>query len=195
MQIHRAAEYVAEILNIKTENPYILNDILEELEQISDLKSFLGTLKAKTTTKEYQYLPPYQKFLKMALEYKLKNRGKIGLEIPVRKYSEKLYNKTVNVFDKVNWLVQTSPKATLNAFIIEKSFTEKELRALNKIGDKHRLFSLVRHNKPLLEEKIRNAVVDLSLKAREKQRVLGNNEINSNVLRMLNKSKKKVAIL
>ncbi len=162
MQVNNLAKYVASILNIKSDNPFIMNDIFEELEQISDLKAFKDYLKSQSHSNEYQYSKGLSKFLKIVSNYKKKQKDLIVLQNPsINSFSEALYKKTVLVFEEVNWHLQNGKR--IEDFNMLKSFDEKELRVLNKIGDKSYILTKVKSNKPSLEEEIKNIVMSYTI--------------------------------
>lgn len=169
MQINELTKYIKTTLNIDTSNPYIVDDILEELESISNLNEFKSYLKAQTTQKEYQYLTNFQKFLKIAQNYKAKEKQKIVLANPkINSFSEELFKKTCDVFEEINWLIQSGndleSEKIKKLIYIKFANNKKEVEVLKAIGDKSELLRLVKHSKDTLRDKIRKVVTDLTIK-------------------------------
>ncbi len=141
MQVNNLAKYLTSILNIDTKNPFIVDDMMEELEQISDLKAFKGYLKAKMNTEPYQYLNGYQKLLKAITEYK--NINSHSKDEAIENYCRKLIQKIRTVARAIDESLPNGLRyndfcesATFENFKSdgECAFTEKEQRLLNEVG-------------------------------------------------------------
>lgn len=63
-------EYVAEILNIKTNSDLVILDIKEELESIVDLADYRRFLKTNLNHIDVTYLTGFQKFVKLTEMYR-----------------------------------------------------------------------------------------------------------------------------
>lgn len=157
-------KYLGTVLNIDTNSKLTIADITEDLKNIHDLGLFRVFIKQNFMNKKYQYFTGYQKFLILVKDFKEQMKPKLTdeAEIKVVNFSEKLYKKTVAVFEEVNWNIQLG-KSLLH-FNMEKSFDEKELQVLNQIGNKQILLNLVKHGKYKLEQKIEKAIRNLTLR-------------------------------
>lgn len=141
MQINNLAEYLANILNIKMDNPYIIDDMLEELEQINDLKSFKDFVKERSNTESYKFLTGYQKFLKAISDFKTINSS--VSEDKVETYCKKLIEKIRTVVRAVDESLPSGLRfndfaetATFDKFRSggNCAFDEKEQRLLSEVG-------------------------------------------------------------
>lgn len=157
-------KYIGTVLNIDTNSKLIIADITNDLKSIYDLALFKNFIKDNFMNKRYEHQTGYQKFLMLVKDFKEQIKPKLTTEQEekVTSFSNKLYKKTCDVFDKVNWEIQNG-KSLLH-FQIEKSFNEKELKVLEQIGDKQVLLNLVKHGKYKLEQKIEKAIRDLTIK-------------------------------
>ena len=141
MEAKQVVSYLCELLNIKTENYLIVDDMIEELIAISDLKSFVSYVKAKITTESYQYLNGYQKFVKATVDYKIINNGLD--ETVLETYCQKIITKIRSVSRAVDENLPSGLRfndfaetATFENFKSngECAFTDKEQRLLNEVG-------------------------------------------------------------
>lgn len=141
MQINNLIEYITNILSIKKENIYLIDDMVEELESISDLKAFKDYLKAKITTDPYKYLNGYQKFMRAIAEYK--NLGSESKDEVIEKYCQKLLDKIRDTSRAIDENLPSGLRfndfaevATFDNFKTngDCAFTMKEQQLLNEVG-------------------------------------------------------------
>lgn len=168
MQINNMAEYITSFLNIKSDNPYLIDDMFEELESISDLKAFKDYLKAKVSTEEYKYVQGgYQKFIKAVRAFNENNKPELTQiqHDKVVGYCEALWNKTLYIFDEVDYRTQTGHELSSDAIgkFININFKEKELKVLSCIGKRSKLLAYSKRDRDGLRDKIYAAVTNLTL--------------------------------
>lgn len=193
MQINNMAEYITSFLNIKSDNPYLIDDMFEELESISDLKAFKDYLKAKVSTEEYKYVQGgYQKFIKAVRAFNEKNKPQLT-EIEhkrVMNYCEDLWNKTLYVFDEVDYRIQTGHdlKSDEIGKFININFDEKELKVLVCIGKRQELLRLSKSNRELLRGSIYGVVTKLTLNKNNNLQIENKEEVYS-LVDLRNKAK------
>ncbi len=141
MKAKEVVAYLCEMLNIKTDSYLIVDDMIEELITINDLKAFKGYLKAKMNTEPYQYLNGFQKFSKAIIEYK--NINSHSKDEAIENYCRKLIQKIRTVARAIDESLPNGLRyndfcesATFENFKSdgECAFTEKEQRLLNEVG-------------------------------------------------------------
>ena len=141
MRINELAGLLVEMLSIKSDNPYVLDDMIQELNIISDLKSFLSYLKAKITTVPYKYLNGYQKFMRAIADYK--NLGSESKDEVIEKYCQKLLDKIRTTSRAIDENLPSGLRfndfaeiATFDNFKTNGvcAFTIKEQQLLNEVG-------------------------------------------------------------
>lgn len=162
----KAVGYIAQVLNIKTDNKMIVDDMLLELAQIPCLNGLVPYLKSNLN--KYPYHTGYQTFLALIGDYKKENEKLTQLQnTQITSFGEKLYDKTCLVFDDLNWNMQTK-NIDIDRVDVSRNFTEAQSRILKNIGNNKRLLHLVVFSKPELLEKIREVVTKLTI-AKNKQ--------------------------
>jgi len=156
-------KYLGNILNINIQDKLTLEDMLSDLSSIHDLALFREFIKARFNYEKYQYLTGYQKFLALKNDFKKEFSPRLDEKLSgqVENFSNTLYKKTCDIFDEVNFQIQNGKQ--IEHFKMEASFNEKELKVLNKIGNKIVLLNLVNRSKLELEIKIKKIVSDLTL--------------------------------
>lgn len=162
-------KYLCTVLNISTDSDLIIMDIADDLTKIHDLALFRSYIKENMLNSKYQYLTGYQKFVGLMNDFQRDSKPKLDAitEQKVFNFSDTLYKKTCDVFDMVNWHIQTGK--TLDQFVMEKSFNEKEMAVLNSIGTKQEILNLVKFGKTKLESKIKEVIIGFSLAAKYPQ--------------------------
>ena len=163
------AKYFAQLLNISVDDDLSMMDMVEELNSIENLADFRIFVKEKFNYERFRYLTGYQKFIALVNEYKKENGPKLD-EVTQDKadnFAAKLYKKTIDCFDEVNFLIQEGNdirNKKVSDFIGKEFMSEpREVKVLEKIGKREVLLNLCNHNKVELEEKIKNIVHRLAL--------------------------------
>ncbi|TLP41055.1 hypothetical protein [Arcobacter arenosus] len=162
-------KYVSRVLNVDITNSLVMQDMIEDLTSIHDLGLFRFFIKENFNESKYQYLTGYQKFLALVKDFKKQNAPRLNSQqkSKVEDYSERLFKKTVDVFDWVNWEIQIG-KDLYCKEISKRLFDEfgnepKDLKVLEMIGKRPELVRLVRYHKEVLREKIQKIVFKLTL--------------------------------
>lgn len=162
-------KYLGTVLNIDTQNTLVMDDMIDELQTIHDLNLFRAFIKTNFTEDNYKYLTGYQKFLALVKEFKKENEPRLNInqKVQVQNYSEKLFKKTVDIFDWINWEVQTGSEL-YDKKISQRLFSvfgkePRDLQVLEQIGKRAELLRLCNSNKELLREKIEKIVFRLTL--------------------------------
>ena len=146
-----------------------MDDIIEDLKSIHHLNLFRVYIKENFIKEKYKYLTGYQKFIALCNDFKKEHNPKLDIKQKekVENYSESLYKKTVDVFDWINWEVQTGcdiydKKISIKLF---KVFGEepKDIEVLERIGRRSQLLNLCNHNKVMLRDMIYKNVEHLTL--------------------------------
>ena len=171
------AKYFAQLLNISVDDDLSMMDMVEELNSIENLSDFRIFVKEKFNYERFRYLTGYQKFIALVNEYKKENGPKLD-EVTQNKVTNtalRVYWKTIGVFDEVNFMIQEGNdiRSKKVSDFIGKAFMKKKndtfvvdfksVQVLENIGKREELLRLCNSNKPLLEEKIYNAVNKLAL--------------------------------
>lgn len=170
MNAKQIVDYVCEILNVKTDNSLVILDMINDLKEIEDLEGFKTFIKdpSKTSGADYKYLSGYQKFVKSISDYKKQKRDQVVLNNPqIKTFSESLYKKTCDVFDEVNWMVQSGndiDSDIVKKFIYNNFYgKDKEIQVLKKVGSKQEILNFVKNNKYSLEKKIQEIVTSFTI--------------------------------
>lgn len=159
---------IGNTLNIDVSGKITVLNILKKLSKIPNPDKFLDFIEERFNYERFRYLVGYQKFLALANEFQKENM-KLNSDQKEKcvSYADKLYYKTISVFDEVNFMVQEGNdirnKQVSN--YIGKAFMKnpKQIKILEKVGKREELLRLCICNKPLLEQKILNALEELTL--------------------------------
>jgi hypothetical protein len=140
-------DYIGQVLSIKTENSFVVNDIKEELTAISNLSAnaiveFKAYMKANLADEELKYSNGLQKFIRLSERFKGLYRERLakGIDLKARDLGLKL-RTAFNSNTKENLL---NP-AFKFSFLKQKQnnyFTDKELYILDKL-DKKKVYGLL----------------------------------------------------
>ena len=182
--------HIGNTLNIDVTGKLTVMDIIDDLSSIQDLAAFRIFVKEKFNYERFRYLTGYQKFLALVNEYKKEN---IKLDDEQLKkcnsFASKLYWKTISVFDEVNFMIQEGndirSKKVSNYIGLAYVKQPKEIEVLDKIGKREELLRLSVCNKPLLEQKIDEAVKELTLIKHYPQLAPKKDEIAINLIQNL----------
>lgn len=162
-------KYISQILNIDVSDRLTFQDILDDLASVNDLPLFRMFMKERFNYERFRYLTGYQKFVALLNEFKKENAPKLdeAKHDKVNSFASILYKKTTDCFDEVYFLIQegNDMRGKKISYLIGKKFMNepKEIKVLELIGNREVLCKLCRNDKPLLEEKIYQAVYKLAL--------------------------------
>lgn len=128
---------ICKLLNLEN-NPYVINDVISETESIFDLDLFTQYAKAKFNYEKYKYLNGYQKFIALTNDFKREFQPTLTEEQnkAIGNYSDELYKRTTNLFDELQWLVNSGISLEHNVCkeMIYKTFKnrDKDIKVLKK---------------------------------------------------------------
>lgn len=140
-------KYVADVLNIKTDNPLTIEDMKFELQQIEDLVVYREYIRDNFSSVEYA--TGFQKFIILTNKFKkLQEESKIPMDI-ANSFSVELARKveTARVFLKNELEVGNDRPFSKLKQDGEKFFTMKELTALSELGTARYLVELSEQNR------------------------------------------------
>tara|TARA_B110000858_G_scaffold166219_1_gene193363 strand:+ start:55 stop:600 length:546 start_codon:yes stop_codon:yes gene_type:complete len=139
-------------LNITINNTFILDDIRNDLIKV-DIRNFKSYFNENYINSKYDFKSGIAKFDLIMRDYSRHKNNEILENIDISGLSEKLYQKTCNIFEEISWHTQTKGTDLKNANL-SKVFTLKEMKWLSKVGNRNELMHLVKTNKNLLRTKI-----------------------------------------
>lgn len=188
-------QYIATLLNLDTTPDYIYMDVSEELTIIKDyslfikeFKSLLGTLK-----QQLEYKTAFQKFVFIMQHINDKKLELTDSENDfITAWCDNLFSKLTWYFDELAFLKPT--KEQLNRQIWKnhiykgvEMINEKESQVCDIIGDTKEIYRLVTQNKPLLQSKIREIVMDLRKK--KKQGIIQIEDKSNPIVKLMHNAK------
>lgn len=150
-------------------NPFVINDLLGELESLINKDNLIPFIKQHSNYESFKFLKGLEKLTALIEAFKKENKPKLD-EVSQEKansFAYKLYKKTINVFDEVNFLIQEGNdirSKTISNYI-GLSFMEqpKEIQVLELVGKREELLRLCNTDKTRLENKIFEVVERLAL--------------------------------
>lgn len=187
-----------EILNIligifKIENPYIINDLANDLEMIENKDNLIPFIKERISYERFKFLSSMEKLTAMINEFKKDNKPKLNeqQEQIAYSYSDKLFSRTTSCFDEVDYLVQIGNDLDSKKVkaVIYQYFNgrDKDIQVLKMIGDKAKLLKYIQTNRKELQDKIIDTVLRLTLLKVYPSITHSKNEAK-NTIKMLQKS-------
>jgi NifB/MoaA-like Fe-S oxidoreductase len=139
-------EYIFSILNIKTENALVLQDITTELSKVNDIIAYKNFIRDNIKSVEVDYLTGFQKFIQLTSKY-LQQQEDIILDAKYKqgeKYAKELSAKVKECRNFVSDnLVDFSDVGTKG----NKYFKDHEIRMLNKIGSREMVIEYSKINR------------------------------------------------
>jgi len=197
LQISDLIDYVGMLLNFEIKGKLIYLDVVESLEAMSDLAEFRKELKGRVgnLNDDYKYLNGFQKFIKIVEDY---NKKKLALtqkeNIQIEDFKTKLYNKLTDICEEIRRdkiptveYIKSIDFNNIKNFDKTMYFEPKEIKVNNILGDSLELYRLSTQNKPLLQEKIREIILDLVNK--KKTDTVAIVYENNPVIKLMNKGK------
>ena len=165
---NETVQYIGNLLNIDVSGKLTVMDMIEDLKTIPNLANFRNFIKEKFNYERFRYLTGYQKFIALVNEYKKENIKLDDEQLEkCSSYANKLYYKTISIFDEVNFMVQEGYdiRSKKVSDFIGLSFMKhpKQIKILEKVGKREELLRLCTSNKPELENRIYRAIEELTL--------------------------------
>ena len=150
-------------------NPFVINDLLGELETLTNKDNLIPFIKQYSNYESFKFIKGLEKLTALIETFKKENKPKLD-EVSQEKantFAYKLYKKTINVFDEVNFLIQEGSdirsKAVSDYIGLAFMNQPKEIQVLEIVGRREELLRLCNTNKIELENKIFKAVERLAL--------------------------------
>ena len=177
----KLTEYVMEVLNIKSENSFVIQDIATELTKVNDLVAYKNYIRENIKSVDVDYLTGFQKFIQLTDKY-LKNQDDtiLGAKyLQGEKYSKELSAKVKECrnFVEDNYIEFSNVKIEG-----EKYFKDHELRMFEKIGSKEVILEYSKINR--LAGEIYKEYVK-AVQIQHKQKSLPNKDVMKLVRRAL----------
>ena len=189
--IVEVCEFVVDFFNIKSQNKImdiLIMQIAETIVNNNNISDYVKFIKSNLKNQKYNYLTNIQKFELMSEDYlcsfaKLKNEELYKCN----EFAEKLRKKIFDFFDYVNFEIQVQNQKIEN-LKINNYFDNLEMRIINEIGGKEKVFNLNNLNKDLLSELILEKVIKMKIEKNKKEYLLKNNK-NINLIERLKNGK------
>ena len=190
-------EFIKIILNLDTTPSYIYLDVSNSLDNIKDYEMFIKEFKSLYSTLKLQleYKTAYQKFL-MIMEVINNQRFELSQKeiTQIEDFKTKLYNKLTDICeylreDKIPTVEYIKNIDFNNIKNADKTmyFEPKEIKVNLILGDSLELYRLSTQNKTLLQERIKEIVLNLVKQNKTKQVAIGYE--NNPVAKLMNKRK------
>jgi len=142
----KLTEYLMEILNIKSENELVIQDMATELSKVNDIVDYKNYMRENIKSVDVDYLTGFQKFIQLTNKY-LQQQEDIILGSKYdqgEKYAKALAAKVKECRDFVedNFIDFSNLKVEG-----EKYFKDHELRMLKKIGSREAVLEYSKINR------------------------------------------------
>lgn len=154
----------------KIDNPYLINDLIEDIETLNNKDNLIPFIKHKMNYQNFKFLNSFEKLTALISEFKKENKPKLD-ELSnqrVYTYSQSLVKKLTDISFEIDYQSKIKGidlKAINIAKTYENNLSDKDIEICKLIG--YRLiYSLAISNIPKLEELIESNV---NRKALEKQ--------------------------
>ena len=190
-------ELIKIILNLDTTPSYIYLDVSNSLDNIKDYEMFIKEFKSLYGTLKLQleYKTAFQKFLIIMEVFNNQRFALLDKEvIQIEDFKTKLYNKLTNICEEIRRdkiptieYIKNIDFNNIRNFDKTMYFEIKEIKVNLILGDSLELYRLSTQNKTLLQEKIKEIVLDL-VKQKKTNTVTINYE-NNPVAKLMNKGK------
>lgn len=158
--------YLIDKFNIKSTNPYIIDDIADSMNGI-DFEEFRKFVNHEVRISDFNYYSGISKLNEVVKRFKSKKKSNVINDEKVVYFSEKLFKKTCDCFDEIAWVIQSGKDIESDEVktLIYKFFggQEKEIRVLKEIGSKNDILNAVKNRRHSLEDEIKEIVVRFAL--------------------------------
>lgn len=181
-------EFIIDFFNIKSTNKILDISIFQmssEIIENGNPSDYIKFIKSNLKNQKYQFLTNIQKFEIMSQDFlsnfaKLKNEDLYKCDI----FAENARKKIFYFFDEVNFELQIRNRKIEN-LKIDNYFSKVELKIINQIGGKIRVFNLNNCNKQLLSDLIINTVINLKKEKMKKEYLIQNKKNEFNLIEKL----------
>lgn len=190
--IIEVCEFVIDFFNIKSQNKILDILIVQISEQIvnnNNISDYVKFIKSNLKNQKYNYLTNIQKFENMSQDY-LSSFTKLNNEeyYKCNEFAQKLRKKIFDYFDYVNFEIQVQNQKIEN-LKINNYFDDFEIKIIEKLGGKERVFNLNNFNKDLLSDLIINTIINIKIEKNKKDYLLKNNKDINLIERLKNNGK------
>lgn len=154
----------------KIDNPYIINDLIEDIEALNNKENLIPFVKEKMNYQNFKFLNSFEKLTSLISEFKKENNPKLDQLSSQRvyTYSQSLVKKLTDISFEIDYQAKIKGIDLKGINIVktyENNLSYKDIEICKLIG--YRLiYSLAISNIPKLEELIESNV---NKKALEKQ--------------------------
>lgn len=154
----------------KIDNPYLINDLIEDIETLNNKDNLIPFIKQKMNYQNFKFLNSFEKLTALIAEFKKENKPKLDQLSSQRvyDYSLRLTRKLTDISNEISYQSKIKGidlKAVNISKTYENNLNDKDIEICKIIG--YRLiYSLAISNIPKLEELIESNV---NRKALEKQ--------------------------
>lgn len=178
-------------------NPYILNDLIEEIDNIDNAENLIPFVKKKIGYEKYRYISGgLQKLTALIEDFKKDNHPKLSDEMRTKAltYSDTLFKKATYILDELHFELQNKGKkiddVNLNDTFLRNGLEKHHISILNAIGDKKKLMHLCMYGKEQLRLQI-DSIVNKKALVKEYPQLANNKSEDVKVLEMIKKGVKK----
>lgn len=167
--------YVIELLGIKTESQFAIDDMISDISSIppAKLPMFKEFVKSSIGKAQYEYKTGIQKFQVILRDFEIETRPKLSTKAYARveNYAMYLFKKTCKLFNHINWEIEAKGRNIHEVKYEETKsgtelyYTKADVIYLKKLGDVAVISNLVRRSpEKLKSELIKIIVADTLIK-------------------------------
>jgi len=148
----------------KIENPYIINDLIDDIEVLENKQGLIPFVKQRLNYERFRFLTSFEKLTAMISEFKKENKLELSEEMQTKvlSYSDELFKKLTTILDYVNFELQTKGKSIDDLDLIEtlkkNRLENHHLKVIEAIGSKKKLMHLCNYGKEELRATIESIV-------------------------------------
>lgn len=146
----------------KIDNPYIINDLIEDIETLNNKESLIPFIKEKMNYEKFKFLNSFEKLISIINEFRKEYKPKLDnkTEMQVYNYSTRLLSKITNFANNLNFEIQAKGYDLNNINLsktFEKILNDKDMDICKIIGFRA-VYALAINNVPKLEDEIEKIV-------------------------------------
>ena len=146
----------------KIDNPYIINDLIEDIETLNNKENLIPFVKAKMNYEKFKFLNSFEKLTAIINEFRKEHKLKLDdkTEMQVYNYSTRLLSKITNFANNLNFEIQAKGYDINNINLsktFEKVLSDKDMDICKIIGFRA-VYALAINNVPKLEDEIEKIV-------------------------------------
>ena len=146
----------------KIDNPYLINDLIEDIETLNNKERLIPFIKEKMNYEKFKFLNSFEKLTTIISEFKREHKPKLDnkTEMQVYNYSTRLLSKITNFANNLNFEIQAKGYDLNNINLsktFEKVLSDKDMDICKIIGFRA-VYALAINNVPKLEDEIEKIV-------------------------------------